>query len=63
MDSSVYVPTQTSPMVQLIQGALNANDQSVNYGPVLWDVLSKIAGEVGGANYLIGTSPCLTNWG
>lgn len=49
-------------MVQLIQGALNANDQSVNYGPVLWDVLSKIAGEVGGASYLIGTSPCLAKW-
>lgn len=56
MDSSVYVSTQTSPMVQHIQGALNANDQSVNYGPVLWDVLNKIAGEVGGANYLIGLS-------
>lgn len=49
-------------MVQLIQGALNANDQSVNYGPVLWDVLSKIAGEVGGANYLIGISLCLAKW-
>jgi len=56
MDSSVYVPGQSSPMVQMLQTAANANDQAVNYGPMLWDVLKKVADGVGGAEYLIGLS-------
>ncbi|GLB33972.1 putative glycosyl hydrolase family 79 C-terminal beta domain containing protein [Lyophyllum shimeji] len=56
MDSSVYVPGQASPMVQMIQTAANANDQAVDYGPVLWDVMKKVADGVGGAEYLIGLS-------
>ncbi|KDR83954.1 hypothetical protein GALMADRAFT_54326 [Galerina marginata CBS 339.88] len=55
MDSSTYVPSQTSPMVQLMDQAANANDQPVNYGPVLWDVLDKVASDIGGAAYLIGS--------
>lgn len=53
MDDSVYVPTQTTPMIQAIPGA-HADDQPVNFGPVLWDVLDKVASNVGGASYLIG---------
>lgn len=43
-------------MIQMIPGAANANDQSVNYGPVLWDVLNKVSSDVGDASYLIGQS-------
>ncbi|RDB22546.1 Beta-glucuronidase [Hypsizygus marmoreus] len=56
MDSSTYVPTQTSPMVQLSNTAPNANNQPVDYGPMLWDVLKKVADDVGGAEYLVGLS-------
>ncbi|CAA7260045.1 unnamed protein product [Cyclocybe aegerita] len=56
MDSSIYVPEQTSPMVQLVGDAANANNQPVNYGPVVWDVLDKIASDIGGASYLLGLS-------
>lgn len=42
MDSSTYVPSQTSPMVQLTNPKANANNQPVNYGPVLWDVLKQV---------------------
>lgn len=55
MDSSVYVPTQTSPMTQPINTTSNSNDQSVNFGPVLWDVLHQVGSTIGGATYLIGT--------
>jgi len=54
MDSSIYVPTQTSPMVQLLGDDANSNNQPVNYGPVLWDVLDKVAADIGGASYLVG---------
>lgn len=54
MDSSNYVPSQTSPMVQLIDNAPNPNDQPVNYSPILWDVMDKVSSDIGGANYLIG---------
>lgn len=55
MDSSIYVPTQTSPMTQPIASS-NSNDQSVTFGPVLWDVLDKVGSAIGGATYLIGLS-------
>ncbi|KAH9483671.1 hypothetical protein JR316_0003141 [Psilocybe cubensis] len=42
-------------MIQPIPGA-HADDQPVNFGPVLWDVLNKVASNVGGADYLIGLS-------
>lgn len=54
MDSSTYVPSQTSPMIQLTNSQANVNDQPVNYGPVLWDVVKLVAQNVGGAQYLIG---------
>jgi hypothetical protein len=44
-------------MVQLKDGAANANNQPVNYGPVLWDVMKTVATNVGGAQYLVGTEP------
>ena len=56
MDSSNYDPSITSPMIQIIPGAANTNDQSVNYGPVLWDVLNTVSSDVGDASYLIGQS-------
>ena len=56
MDSSLslYVPTQTSPMIQLVNDSSNSNDQPADFGPVLWDVLDQIGSSVGGAKYLIG---------
>lgn len=56
MDSSIYVPSQTSPMVQLMANAPNTNDQPVNYSPLLWDVMDKVSSDIGGANYLLGLS-------
>ncbi|KAF9464382.1 glycoside hydrolase family 79 protein [Collybia nuda] len=56
MDSSTYIPDQKSPMVQIKTGATNANNQPVNYGPELWNVMKKVASDVGGAEYLIGLS-------
>lgn len=54
MDDSSYVPTQTTPMLQLIAGDFNFDDQPVQYGPVLWDVLATVGSDIGGAVYLIG---------
>jgi hypothetical protein len=54
MDSSNYVPSQTSPMIQLIDNATNVNDQPVNYSPILWDVMDKVSTDIGGASYLLG---------
>lgn len=54
MDSSDYVPEQTTPMVQLIGGYVNFDDQPVKYGPMLWDVMKQVASKTGGIDYLIG---------
>ena len=57
MDTSIYDPQQISPMLQLTNenGTTNAiDDQSVKYGPMVWDVLNDTAGKIGGASYLIG---------
>lgn len=54
MDSSNYVPSQSSPMVQLIDNATNPNDQPVNYSSILWDVMDKVSSDIGGASYLLG---------
>jgi len=56
MDDSTYVPQQTTPMVQLKLDPSFADDQPVNYGPVVWDVLNQVASNIGGATYLIGMS-------
>lgn len=56
MDSSNYVPSQPSPMIQLIDNAANVNDQPVNYSSILWDVMDKVSSDIGGASYLLGLS-------
>ncbi|TFK43725.1 glycoside hydrolase family 79 protein [Crucibulum laeve] len=56
MDSSTYVPTQGSPMLQLQSGPANSNNQPVNYGPVLWDVMNKVSNDLNGTKYLVGLS-------
>lgn len=48
-------------MVQLKTGAANANNQPVNYGPELWDVMKKVASDVGGAEYLVGMKQARIN--
>lgn len=53
-DVSNYVEGQTSPMVQLTDPKANANNQPVNYGPVLWDVMAEVGERSGGIDYLIG---------
>ncbi|KAG6903474.1 hypothetical protein C0995_005497 [Termitomyces sp. Mi166 len=54
MDSSVYMPELATPMLQNTSTAANANNQPVNYGPMLWKVMKKVADDIGGAEYLIG---------
>ncbi|KAF8204822.1 glycoside hydrolase family 79 protein [Pholiota molesta] len=56
LDSSTYDSSLASPMIQITSGPVNANDQPVTYGPVLWDVLDKVSSDIGGAYYLIGLS-------
>ena len=53
-DDSTYVSSQTTVMEQFISNAADSDDQPVDYGPVLWDVLSKVSSDIGGAAYLIG---------
>ncbi|KAG6883702.1 hypothetical protein C0993_004522 [Termitomyces sp. T159_Od127] len=43
-------------MLQHISSAASADNQPVNYGPMLWEVMKKVADDVGGADYLIGLS-------
>lgn len=57
MDSSTYLPDQTGSMVQLTNPDANSNNQPVNYGPMVWDVLKSVGNSIGGAEYLIGTKP------
>ncbi|KAF4619533.1 hypothetical protein D9613_005255 [Agrocybe pediades] len=56
MDDSTYVPQQTSAMLQLQSKSNSVDDQPVNYGPVVWDVLKQVSSDIGGATYLIGLS-------
>ncbi|KAF8897700.1 hypothetical protein BD779DRAFT_1465824 [Infundibulicybe gibba] len=58
MDSSIYKPEQVppAPMVQLVGTNANANNQPVTYGPGLWEVMKKVADDLGGAEYFIGLS-------
>lgn len=53
MDDSIYDPNQSS-MITFTSPAANSNDQPTTFGPVLFDVLSSIADQVGGAQFLIG---------
>ena len=54
MDSSTYVPSQQG-IVAFENPAANSNDQSVDYGPELFDVMNGVSKQIGGAQYLIGT--------
>ncbi|KAF5392638.1 hypothetical protein D9757_002134 [Collybiopsis confluens] len=44
-DTSTYVQSQTSPMLALTDPNANSNNQPVNYGPMLWEVMGKVADE------------------
>lgn len=57
MDSSIYVPTQTT-MLQFLKGTNDTDDQPVNYSPILWDVMNQVASDIGGAAYLVGAQSC-----
>ncbi|KAJ4485502.1 hypothetical protein J3R30DRAFT_1367050 [Lentinula aciculospora] len=60
-DVSTYVPSQTSPMLILTDPNANSNNQPVNYGPMLWEVMQKVSEEVNGVQYLIGLTINTTN--
>ena len=53
MDSSTYVANQQS-IIQFTDPNANSNDQPVNYGPQLFEVMKGISTKVGGVRYLIG---------
>ncbi|KAI0637986.1 glycoside hydrolase family 79 protein [Trametes polyzona] len=55
MDSSTYVPNQPD-IIEFTDPNANSNDQPVNYGPQLFDVMKGVSNAVGGAQYLIGLS-------
>ncbi|KAJ7139552.1 hypothetical protein C8R44DRAFT_764761 [Mycena epipterygia] len=59
-DDSPYVEPAASPMVQLQSGTFNANDQSVDYNPTIWQVLAQVAKEVDGVAYLINIPLAIT---
>ncbi|KAJ7071547.1 hypothetical protein C8F01DRAFT_439878 [Mycena amicta] len=52
-DSSPYYPDSSSPMVQLVPGNYNFNDQPVTYNSLLWSVLSDVSKSIGGVSYVI----------
>ncbi|KAJ7275575.1 hypothetical protein B0H12DRAFT_1087914 [Mycena haematopus] len=52
-DTSPYVDTPSSPMVQLQNGTFNANDQLVTYNPLLWTVMASVAQSVNGVSFVI----------
>ncbi|KAJ3754052.1 glycoside hydrolase family 79 protein [Lentinula raphanica] len=60
-DASTYVPSQTSPMLVLTDPNANSNNQPVDYGPMLWEVMEKVSQEVNGVQYLIGLTLNSTN--
>ncbi|KAI0677049.1 glycoside hydrolase family 79 protein [Trametes maxima] len=55
MDSSTYVPDQQE-IIQFTDPNANSNDQPVNYGAQLFEVMKGVSSAVGGAQYLIGLS-------
>ncbi|KAJ6501515.1 glycoside hydrolase family 79 protein, partial [Mycena vitilis] len=52
-DSSPYYSTASSPMVQLVPGTFNANDQPVTYNSLLWTVMEQVSKSVSGVSYVI----------
>ncbi|EIN10839.1 hypothetical protein PUNSTDRAFT_85214 [Punctularia strigosozonata HHB-11173 SS5] len=55
MDSSTYVPDQ-STMLVFTDPTANFNDQPVNFGPVLYDVMKQVSDDVDGISYVVGLS-------
>ncbi|CAL1701104.1 unnamed protein product [Somion occarium] len=55
MDSSTYVPDQQD-IIQFTNPNANSNDQPVNYGPALFDVMNTVSDMAGEVEYLIGLS-------
>lgn len=53
MDSSTFNESQTAFSVFTDPNA-NANDQPVNYGPLVFKVLDAVGKRLGGAEYVIG---------
>lgn len=53
MDSSTYVPGQPD-IIEFTNPNANVNDQPVNYGPQLFEVMNAVSDKVGGVEYLIG---------
>lgn len=53
MDSSTYVPDQKD-IVEFTDPNANSNDQPVNYGEQLFEVMNAMSDKVGGAEYLVG---------
>ena len=56
MDSSTYVPGQQGSLIQFTDPGANVNDQPVDFGPQLFDVMNAMNEDVGGISYLIGES-------
>ena len=54
MDTSKYHATMGAPMIQRVNSSINGDNQPANYGPVVWDVLSKVSSSIGGAAFVIG---------
>ncbi|KAJ6519298.1 hypothetical protein C8R45DRAFT_950921 [Mycena sanguinolenta] len=52
-DTSPYIDTPSSPMVQLQNGTFNSNDQLVTYNPLLWTVMASVAQSVNGISFVI----------
>ena len=53
MDSSTYIPDQQDILV-FTDPTANINDQPVDFGPQLFDVMKGMSDSIGGAEYLIG---------
>ncbi|KAJ8523477.1 hypothetical protein ONZ45_g109 [Pleurotus djamor] len=56
MDVSTYDPSQQTPMIRLLNSSENPDRIPANFGPALWQVMNKVADDVGGAQYLVGLS-------
>ena len=56
IDSSTYVPGQQGSLIQFTDPGANVNDQPVDFGPQLFDVMNAMNEDVGGISYLIGES-------
>lgn len=53
MDSSQFVQDQ-SDMMHFTDPNANFNDQPVDFGPMLFNVMNQVGSDVGGIEYVIG---------